>query len=369
MLKNISRKILIISMGMVALASACGSASATSYTLTDLGTLTGNNATQAWDINNSGQVVGRSYNTASPVYTEFLSSNGTMQSLNVTLTSGSIPGINDKGQVVGDGYNSHAFLWTNSNFQDLGTLTGGATSSANGVNNKGQVVGISDTGTGVRHAFIWDSTSGMQDMGSLGGLSSARRINDAGQAVGYYVGADSKQHAFIWSSSSGMQDLGVVANGSLANGINNSGQVVGESAGGFGAFFWSQAAGAINLKTFGSGRRIYAYDINSSGQIVGYGSPAPGSGDRAVLWNSYGSAPIDLNTLYTDAISNGWILSEATGINDNGQITGWMRQANGSGLHAFVLTPTPIPPAFLLLFSGLAGLGLLRRRGKQLLKM
>jgi probable HAF family extracellular repeat protein len=362
-------EITFILLALAALTIWSGSAlAAPTYTLKDLGTLTGNNATQAWDINSSGQVVGRSYNTVSPAYTEFLWSNGSMQSLNITVTSGSIPGINDNGQVVGDGYNNHAFLWTSGTKQDLGTLTGGASSSASGVNNTGKVVGISDvlvSGTNQRHAFIWDASNGMQDLGSLGGLSSARRINDAGQAVGYYMGDDGKQHAFIWSEGNGMQDLGVTGNGSQANGINEKGQVVGESNGGYGSFFWSEATGAKNLKTFGSNRRIYAYDINSAGQIVGYGSPAPGSGDRAVIWNTYDSSPVDLNTIYTDAIANGWILSEATGINDKGQITGWMRQANGSDLHAFVLTPVPLPPAVLLFGSGLAGLGLFRRRERR----
>jgi probable HAF family extracellular repeat protein len=365
-------KITIILPTLAALIIWCGSArAATSYTLNDLGTLIGSNATQAWDINSIGQVVGRSYNTVSPAYTEFLWSNGSMQSLNITVTAGSIPGINDNGQVVGDGYNNHAFLRnSDGSMRDLGTLTGGSSSSANGINNNGMVVGISDvlvSGAIQRHAFAWTSADGMQDLGSLGGvntMSSARRINDAGKVVGYYMGTDSKQHAFIWSQATGMQDLGVLGNGSMANGINNNGQVVGESNGGFGSFFWSESTGSINLKTFGANRRIYAYDINSSGQIVGYGSPAPGSGDRAVLWNNYDSAPVDLNTLYPDAMANGWILSEATGINDKGEITGWMRQANGSDLHAFVLNPVPLPPPLLLFGSGLAGLGVFRRKAK-----
>jgi probable HAF family extracellular repeat protein len=364
-MKTTRKKIVVMLLSLTILVIANGSAlAAVSYTLKDLGALSGNNAAQAWDINGSGQVVGRSYNTANPVYTEFISSNGSPSSLNITVSSNSIPGLNDLGQVVGDSYNNHAFLWTNGSFQDLGTLTGGATSSANGVNNAGQVVGISDTATsGVRHAFIWDATNGMQDLGSLGGLSSARRINNSGQVVGYHIGTDAKQHAFIWTSSGGMKGLDVQANGSQANGINDLGQVVGASNGGYGSFFWSAATGAINLKNFPNvTRRIQAFDINSAGQIVGFGSPAPSTGDRALVWDSYDSTPVDLNTIYTDAIANGWILSEATGINDKGQITGWMRRTDGASLHAFVLTPVPLPPAVLLLGSGCAFFPILRRR-------
>ena len=370
-------KITFILLALAALSVWSGSAlAAGSYTLTDLGTLSGNNATQAWDINSSGQVVGRSYSTASPAYTEFLWSNGSMQSLNAVVTSSSIPAINDNGQIVGDGYNNHAFLRSSDgSMRDLGTLIGGSASSANGINNNGMVVGISDvlvSGAIQRHAFAWTSAEGMKDLGSFGGantLSSARRVNDSGQTVGYYMGTDGKQHAFIWSEGKGMQDLGVTGSGSMANGINDKGQVVGESNGGFASFFWSESTGAINLKTFGANRRIYAYDINTAGQIVGYGSPAPGSGDRAVIWNTYDSSAVDLNTMYRMQWPISWILSEATGINDKGEITGWMRQSNGSDLHAFVLTPVtapvPLPPAVLLFGSGLAGLGLFRRRERR----
>jgi probable HAF family extracellular repeat protein len=359
------KTILAIMLAVAVFCPGYGALASTSYTLTDIGALAANNAAQAWDINEAGQVAGRSYNTSNPVYNGFVWSDGSMQSMNVTVTSNSIPGINDAGQVVGDGYNNHAFLWTNGSFQDLGTLAGGSNSSASGVNNVGQVVGISDviiSGVTQRHAFLWSQSDGMRDLGSLGGvntLSSARRINDSGQLVGYYMGTDGRQHAFIWSSESGMKDLGVLANGSLANGINDKGEVVGESGGGFSSFYWSDATGAVYLDTFGSNRRIYAYDINDAGQIVGYGSPAPGSGDRAVLWDSYLSDAVDLNTICQ---VDGWILREATGINDKGQITGWMQSTTSAELHAFVLTPVPLPPAVFLLGSGLAGFGFLRRK-------
>ncbi len=113
---------------------------------------------------------------------------------------------------------------------DLGVLGGTYSDSrAYGINSLGQVVGQSDTGTGDTHAFIY-SNGQMQDIGTLGGgiYGSARAINNNGTVVGSATGAGFFGiHAFQWSSATGMQDINPSqAFNSQAYGINNAGTAV-----------------------------------------------------------------------------------------------------------------------------------------------
>src|SRR3982751_3103949 len=70
----------------------------------------------------------------------------------------------------------------------LGALGTGKWSDVAGINAVGQVVGTSDTGVRTRyggyvsHAFVWQSDTGMIDLGTLGGsFSMAFDINGRGQ--------------------------------------------------------------------------------------------------------------------------------------------------------------------------------------------
>jgi probable HAF family extracellular repeat protein len=114
------------------------------YSITDLGTLGGNNSGPS-GINDRGQVVGWSEtpdidpNSGNPIF--------------------------------------RAFLWNKGILQDLGTL-GGQSSQAllGGINSEGQVVGEAETSTVdpnnppffAWHAFLWE-TGAMHDLGTLGG--------------------------------------------------------------------------------------------------------------------------------------------------------------------------------------------------------
>jgi hypothetical protein len=71
----------------------------------------------------------------------------------------------------------------------------------------------------------------------------------------------------------------------------------------------------------------------------------------------------DLNALIDPAL--GWVLVQAWDINASGQIVGWGTNPSGNR-EAFLLTPAnaavPVPAALPLLLGGLGALGLLARR-------
>ncbi len=87
--------------------------------MSNLGTLPGNNASQAIGINNNGQVVGQSYTQGSILQGHaFLYSNGVMTDLNTFLPANAnyflydAAAINNNGQIVADGSNGDVYLLT-----------------------------------------------------------------------------------------------------------------------------------------------------------------------------------------------------------------------------------------------------------------
>ena len=280
--------------------------------LADQGTLSGDNGSAVLAINASGQAVGWSGIIDVALTTTFsgpqfppelhavLWSGGAVQSLGTLsgYTFSSATAINDPGEVVGYSYSypgspggTHAFLWKSGALTDLGTL-GGTSSQALGVDNMGQIIGSAQTSGGATHAFLWQpatatgTTGTMTDLGVLTGSvsSQANAINNNGAVVGYSTDSSNANHAFLWTpasangASGAMTDLGLLAGGtsSQANALNNSGLIVGEA------------------------------------------TVAGGGGYHAVLWRN--GTIIDLNTLL--APNSGWVLYDATGINDHGQIVG-----------------------------------------------
>lgn len=344
---------------LLAVGSAFG---AVQYAITDLGTL-GGTRSYAYDINNSGQVVGGSYLSGGGYHAFLYSGSGPMQDLG-TLRQTSYGenscayGINDNGQVVGSsstafgGDYHHAFLYSGSgSMQDLGTLELLGYSSAYGINDSGQVVGEAGTTGGLyNHAFLYSGSGPMQDLGTLGGTySRANDINDSGQVVGVArTRSNGPLCAFLYSGSGPMQDLGTLGGSygsSVARAINNNGQVVGysnDSSDSSHAFIWRDSSGMQDLGTLPAGSNPYyasrANSINNNAQVVGESYSVGGS--HAFLYS--GSGPMqDLNNLVVP--SSGWTLKGANAINDKGQIVGSGTNPAGQ-TRAFLLSYTASTP-------------------------
>jgi probable HAF family extracellular repeat protein len=323
------------------------SAFAQTYTVSPLGTL-GGTVSFANAINVQGSVVGSS-TTAQGLGRAFINDGTAMTNLGTLVSTSTATSaanaINPTGEVVGASTataagDSHGFVWTSTGgMQDLGTLPGGNSSAAMGVNWAGQVVGYGAAGGATTaHAVLWQQNCGTgpfiaTDLGTLAGatgaLSQANAINNAWspQVVGFSILSDNASyHAFLWQSGT-MTDLGSLGGAiSVAHAINDAGLIVGGSLNGSGKrhAFSIQAGGGNPMQDIGTlvgakGLFSEAYAVNSSGTIVGASVHNTTTTDTHAFVYENGVMK-DLNTMLPG--NSGWILTNATGINDAGEITG-----------------------------------------------
>jgi probable HAF family extracellular repeat protein len=257
--------------------------------------------------------------------------------------------ISDSGLVAGFvqvGVCFHAALWRQGTWRELGALgtppaLDYSSSYAHDVNNRGQVVGNSATsitpesGVQVMHAYIWEESTGMRDLGVLGiyrfcytyngqqycytsNNSDARAINDLGQVVGTSSSAIGNGRAFLWENGS-MIDLGIANTGEDLD-INNAGQIVGTASSR--GFLWENGV----VTSLGSLDSVLPYSgaaaISNHGDVVGW-SYVPEDGHhyrRAFLWRD--GVMRALPALPGDNIC------EATGVNDRDQVIGTCMYCN-----------------------------------------
>jgi len=330
------------------------------YKVTDLGTLPGLENSYVWleTLNNRGHVAAYASNDADPNALGEVSSFLWQGPGDITVLPG-LPGaatsiafgMNDRDQVAGasgpnvDGY-YHAILWDRGIVHDLGTLPGLTDSEAFMVNNIGIVIGDCwNENVEVDVAVYWyrGQIFPLPPLNE-GDFSLPHGINDWGQIVGQSGPDWEYNHAVLWRlfPKPSVMDLGTLGGDSSSSyAINNCGQIVGlaqTATGDWHPALWDRD-GITDLENFGDDSIGVAFAINNCGQIVGLSGVdwSDMTTHHALLWEK--GQMVNLETQIPG--NSGWVLQEALGINDRGQIS-------GIGLHngetrAFLLTPITAP--------------------------
>ena len=330
-------------------------------------------------INDSGQVVGSDYIgvTSTGAYTvqaELWQPGSTTPIVlgGLGANYSSPAAINNRGQIVGSvdfnapsqNNTANAVIWQPGSTTPLilGGL-GGNDDWPAAINANGQVVGnLQGNGT---QAVLWQAGSTTPTvLDGFGGTTAANSINVSGEVVGSSIGAGNT-YAVVWQPGSITPTIlentptipttiGAYQQ-SWATAINDNGEILGVSNG-YNVLWQPGSTTPIVLGGSLSG----TFALNNLGEVVGASSFAGSSEGHAALWQPGSTTPIDLNTLIS--LSSGYLIG-AWGVNDNGQIV-----ALDSNGNAVLLTPVvavPLPAAFLLFGSALAGfVGLIRSKTK-----
>lgn len=340
----------------------------THYNITDIGTL-GGTYSQANGLNNSGSVVGFASPLGDQAVHAFVWRKGVRTDLGtlggpISAVSEDYP-LNDHGTVAGFSNISTPdpngedfcgiqftliclpFVWQDGVLTPL-PLLGGNNGDASSINNRGQIVGSAETPTPdptcafaflQNEAVLWENGH-VQELPPLPGdpVGNAIEINDNGQVVGATGCVNGNVHAVLWQNGTPI-DLGNLGSESfnLAFAINNRGQVVGQSTlqdGTFHAFLWQNGVMA-DLGYLPGLPVSLANGINNKGQVVGISFSGGDSSAVAFVWQNGKMA--DLNTLIP--VNSPWFLLEALGVNDRGEIAGFMFNTSNGEVHGYLLTP------------------------------
>ncbi len=244
-------------------------------TLTPLPNLPGGRNSNAFEVNNLGQVAG-------------WSENGVRDSTCATGTPSQV-------------FRYEAVKWDpNGQIHVLRPLPGDTVAFAMGLNDFGQAVGSSGTcatqglppgHVNGLHAVLWEADGTPKDLGRFGDQdhamsNNASSINDLGDVVGTSEANDGTVHSFLWSKAKGRQDLGTLTPAAFltvagcCRTVNNLDEVVGFSIdpNGMSAFRWKD--GHIkDLNTLIPANSplhlLGAYSINDEGEIAGQACVLP----------------------------------------------------------------------------------------------
>ena len=362
----------------VALAASAAVAFADGHYFVDLSALSGYQTANPCSVNSSGEVTG--IYLASPATDHLFlytgATTGTMNDLTSDfITSGGLisSAINDSGQLA---VNRTISGWLYSGgLGGTATLLPGTETSATDINSQGVIGGDQLSGS-IRAPIIYTGGTVYPLNSPFAGITATiMAINSSGQAVGYNKNTPVKNGALmpegmfatVWTytisggsvASQSATDISSYLSAALSDNeasqayaINGSGQVVGDWSTTYGAnqsqmtgsFLYNTSTHAVaslplNFVTqLGLG---YLYDgqgenglINDTGQVVG--QITVDGVAHAAVWSAAGGLQ-DLNTLDADNLPAGFVLNNATAIDDNGDIVGYGTDSAGHTDQAFLL--------------------------------
>jgi probable HAF family extracellular repeat protein len=262
--------------------------------------------------------------------------------------------LNDAGEAVGE-FNADTALrpfrkGRGARVEPLATLPDDPAGSAIGINRHGEAVGYSSGPRGIR-AVWWTRTGAIRALPGLPGAEESRAIaiNDNGDIAGV-SGSIGALRAVLWPKKGAVVDLGTLPGDSTsyAEAISNAGEVVGFSDGPHGtrAVLWAPGAQVHSLGVLRGGDSSQARAINKRGEVVGTSTSLLGT--RAFIW-TVAEGMLELNPLVR---TSGLVLTDATSINDKGEILVIARPDLGAAvghdhedhelpLHVVVLAPVP----------------------------
>jgi probable HAF family extracellular repeat protein len=308
------------------------------YNIIDLGSL-GGSKSGAYSVNDSGQIVGYSYDSSGNTHACIFDSTGDSNK-HIDLGSGCAYSNNNKGVIVGTS-TGHACIF-DSTGNGANINLGGNT--AYSINDSNQIVGWT-SGPDITKACLFDSNGNGNNMILASVSSKAYSINNSGQIVGW-VTKGSQRYACLFNPGQGYTTLYSPSTSdvnSIAMAINDIGQVVG-------FIYKSLEVDSERAYLFTEGPDYYLgpgspMSINNKGQIVGYYTDW--LHPSACLFDPNEHSNIDLESLIDPSL--GWVLNYAYDINNDGWIVG---QGVHNGQTRAYLLAIPEPMTITLLSFG-----------------
>jgi uncharacterized membrane protein len=266
-------------------------------------------------ISNSGTVVGFDIDNTGGFHNFTVNplKSHKVQELNINgSTAAQAFGINRNGVVVGTDGNGNALSLSKGKVHTFIPL-GGSAATAFGINDEGTIIGQYTDGAKMPGFILPNPHTAIRiDAPSGPDTVNAQGINNNGLIVGFYVGTDGQDHGFIAHERD--------ARFGELTGTAVTDPTIPAVAGEPGAtFVFSQILG-----------------INDKGIAVGYYGDSTTS-QHGFIYNTRTGQYTFLDDP-NEAFNNGVEVTQITGINNSGEITGFYSDANGV-FHSFVATP------------------------------